>query len=449
MRGIVTIALNERRQPSVNAQISRYYSIGDIVDITGAVPGDVYDSDDLWYKLSNGTYVWSGGVSVVRDCSVLPLEDRDHYLISYRPLKADGRPDLDTRQVPDNLYFAPLRLPAEAESVRVNNLLPAVFANTVAQSVSKLPSQRKHVFIYIHGYQLLSSLKLDLLSNFVLNYFTHPDNQIAKVAFMAWPGQGGPGRKTVDDRSIRAGQRFTANNLFSYFKALSDALKAEGRSLNLIVHSFGHQLLNGMLNPEEQYEKQIPSGIFEHVFLMAPDVTHLTLKQGGSTLRNYYKDKEGADFHYEYRRLKQLAKQVHIFYDKYDYLLYSSTKKFVAKGELNKAHSMAERLAITGSYRNLGNHGINSLAPDLIEDGFNLVDVGELFKNGGKADLFDYPYRTIRQNAAKKIDAVWEEADYDGINAGNIVFNARRFPDYHRYLFTCKAVVDEIQRLLK
>jgi len=450
MRGIVTIELNERLRPGINAPISGFYSVGNIVNVVDSVLGDSYDSDDLWYKLSNGSYVWSGGVDVSADCSALPLEDRDHYLISYRKINPDGRPNLDTKEPPDTLYFAPLRLPADSESIRVNPLPASVFASTVVQAVSKLAPQRKHVFIYIHGYQLFSSLKLDLLSSFVLNYMTHPDNTIAKVLFMAWPGQGGPSRKTVDDRSIRAGQQFTSHNLFRYFETLSEALKKEGRTLNLIVHSFGHQLLNGMLNPGEEHEAKIPSSkIFENIFLMAPDVTHLTVKKEGTTLRNYFKDKEGADYHYDFSRLNQIGKQVHVFHDKYDYLLYSSTKKFVEKGDLKKVKTPTERFAITANYRNLGNYGADKLAPDLpLVPPFHFHDIEELIAKGEMGDLIDYPFRIIRDRPRNDVDAVWKDANYDGINAGRIIFNAKRFPDHHRYLYTCKPVINKLLDLL-
>ena len=454
MRGIINRAINERLSPGVNAPVSASYEEGEVVDVRETVLGDLYDGENVWYKLNTGGYVWSGGVYVQRDFSGLKNEkDRDQFLISYRKIKRDARPDLDTKEPPDRLYFTPLRLPADTESIRVNELTPEVWVQGIIDSIKVLNDNRKHVFIYIHGYQLFSSLKLDLLSSFVLNYMNHPANKIAKVLFMAWPGQGGPGRKTVDDRSIRAGQQFTENKLFRYFEILSDKLKEEQKYLNLVIHSFGHQLLNGMLNPEKEQESIPQRPIFENVFLMAPDVSHITVKKFNdikdAKLRNYFKDNEGKDYYYQYSLLPKMANKVYVFHDKYDYLLYSSTKKFVNKGELNKAMTKADRLAITSNYRNLGNYGNCLIDQADWETGFEYRDVTKLVENAPLADLSDYPFQDIRKGPGKNVDTVWTDEDYDGINALRIIFNGKRFPDHHRYLFTCKPVVDEVLSLLK
>lgn len=448
MRGIVTLAMNERLKPSVNSPVTRTYDEGNFVDVKKSVLGDLFDGDDLWYQLDNGHYVWSGGVDVRVDCSNLPDQDRAHFLISYRQILPNGKPNLSTKTPPDSLYFTPVKLPADTENIRVNNLIPGVFANAVIQSLSGIDAKRKHVFVYIHGYQLFSSLKLDLLSNFVLSYLTHPDNTIAKMLFMAWPGQGGPSRKTVDDRTIRTGQNFTAKGLFEPFKKLSDELKNQNRCLNLVVHSFGHQLLDGMLNHNSAVK--IPDKIFENIFLMAPDVSHVTVKEEGKVLRNYYKDKDGQDYMYKYAGLRNLANKVHVFYDRYDYLLYSSTKKFVEKGDLKNAKTKDARLAITADYRNLGNYGNTEIdkSERLVPD-FNYIDVDALCAGAPPVDLSDFPFREIRDNPRSSVDSVWTDADYGGINAGGIIFNMKRFPDHHRYLFTCKPVVDEVLRILK
>jgi hypothetical protein len=139
-----------------------------------------------------------------------------------------------------------------------------------------------------------------------------------------------------------------------------------------------------------------------------------------------------------------------VFYDKYDYLLYSSTKKFVEKGDLKHAKTREARLAITTDYRNLGNYGNTEIDNNerLIPD-FNYIDVDKLSAGAPPADLSDFPFREIRDNPRGNVDSVWNDADYTGINAGGIIFNMKRFPDHHRYLFTCKPVVDEVLRILK
>src|SRR6188768_2504889 len=112
MKGLVTIDLNERQQcPGVNAPISKFYSAGDTVDVVAAVHGDPYDGDDRWYKLKDGSFVWSGGVELEADGATLSPEDQDQFLISYRKARPDGRVNLDTKEEADKLFFTPFRLP--------------------------------------------------------------------------------------------------------------------------------------------------------------------------------------------------------------------------------------------------------------------------------------------------------------------------------------------------
>ncbi|MCE6989621.1 alpha/beta hydrolase [Dyadobacter sp. CY323] len=447
MRGIVNTDLNERERPTVNSRIMQFYKAGDIVQIVDTVLGDPFDGDDVWFKLSNGAFVWNAAIDVDVDCSKLSDEDKNQWLICYRQVDQQGRPDMFSKMAPKSLYFTPVRLPADSASIRVNDLVPDFFAEGVFQSVVNLKNPRKHVFVYIHGYQLLSSLKLDLLGSFVQNYMSQPLNNIAKVLFMSWPAQGGPSRKTVDDRSLKAGQEFVANGLFETFEKLSDKLKSRNKTLNLIVHSFGHQLLNGMLNPAAGEPDLLPNKkVFDNIFLMAPDITHLTVKTGGETIKNYFQDNDGIDFHYDFTKLKQIANNVHVFHDKYDYLLYSSTKKFVGMGNLNNVATPEARFTLTKNYRNLGNFGDKIPEPIDRVQGINFFHVDDIA--GDDEPTNDFPFRRIRRSARKKVDDVWTNADYGGINTGSIVFNLKRFPTHHRYLFTSKTIVDRVLSLL-
>ena len=77
MKGIVTKYLNERvEDPSLDAQNLVYYKPGDEIDIVEIVNGQEYDGNKVWYKLKNGTYVWSGGVKGVRNVE-LPTTSND------------------------------------------------------------------------------------------------------------------------------------------------------------------------------------------------------------------------------------------------------------------------------------------------------------------------------------------------------------------------------------
>ena len=41
---------------------NRYYCPGDVIDIAEVVAGQVYKGNSIWYKLQDGSFVWSGGV---------------------------------------------------------------------------------------------------------------------------------------------------------------------------------------------------------------------------------------------------------------------------------------------------------------------------------------------------------------------------------------------------
>ena len=83
--------------------------------------------------------------------------------------------------MPKNLYFAPIKIPKHNNNIKVNTLEPKSFAQGVLDSIDKLNDDRKDVLVYIHGYQVLSSLKLDLFSCFCHNYMRAEGNKLAKV----------------------------------------------------------------------------------------------------------------------------------------------------------------------------------------------------------------------------------------------------------------------------
>lgn len=439
MKGLVTMELNGRRQnPGVNAPISAFYSENQVVDIAEALIGDTYDGNNVWYKLKDGGYVWSGAIELIPECEHMMELDKHQFLISYRQAGPDGRIDLNNKIAAKELYFAPIVLPATHDSIKVNKLLPGPFATSVVQSVQKLNDpRRKHVFLYIHGYQAFPSLKLNLFTQFVENYMTQPDNKIAKALFMVWPAQG-LSRKKSDDRALEAGRAFTSNHLFDTFTELSRQLKNNGMYLNLIVHSFGHQLLNGMINP-------LPNGvgqIFENIFLMAPDVTHLAVKKGGGKLRNYYFSGDDDKVHYLYAPLTTIGKNINVFYDDMDLLLYASTKKFVYKSDRDDP-------AIMNDYRNLGNYGCSQISPATdVEKGFSFFSVLDLVKDGESGGLLNFPYCDMPVHTQRVVKRVRDLADYGAVKDLDIFFHLQRYPSYHRYLFTCKQVVAKVNDLL-
>lgn len=49
----------------------RYYNAGDVVEIEQGIIGEAYKNSNLWYKLNDGGFVWSGGVEA-SSLSVIP-----------------------------------------------------------------------------------------------------------------------------------------------------------------------------------------------------------------------------------------------------------------------------------------------------------------------------------------------------------------------------------------
>ena len=65
MKATVNRNLNVRQgAPSVNAPNPAYFIPGDVVEIASSVIGDRYKSNNVWYRLSNEMYIWSGGVTI-------------------------------------------------------------------------------------------------------------------------------------------------------------------------------------------------------------------------------------------------------------------------------------------------------------------------------------------------------------------------------------------------
>jgi hypothetical protein len=135
-----------------------------------------------------------------------------------------------------------------------------------------------------------------------------------------------------------------------------------------------------------------------------------------------------------------------VFYNKYDYLLYISSKKFFDHKAYRDARSAAERLAVTEKYRNLGNYGLSQLTSHL---DFIAVDVDALLDDGDPGDPLFFPIKKLKgSSTGRQIDQVWNDADYAGINGGRVLFRANKIPNHHRYLFTCRPVVEKVHTLL-
>lgn len=438
MEGIINDNLDQQSQrPGPNGP-RPFFTRGSKVTITSAE----YDGRALWHITSDGTKVIGNKVELDAYSGLSAL-DQSHFFICYRQQKA-GIPVIDMADAPDKLFFANLP-PSPDRDFRVTELFPEVWATGVTQAASRLPESRKHVFVYIHGFDWEPGLKLELVPQFAQSYLAHPENSVANVLYFGWPSYGW--RKKADDRSIGYGEQFTRNGLFEYFEVLSRKLQEAGKTLNLVVHSFGHQLLNGMINPGEGHS--IPTGIFENIFLMAPDVTHLAVQQGGVQLRNMRRKFKGPHFHYNYTPLKQLGKHVHIYYDPSDYLLYVSSKQFNLNENTATFDPRPDAEGLTADFRNLGSYGdeIFKNDPNLkLEDGFNFYNVLDIIKQdtGPQADPLFYGFLNNDDSAMAKA----REGDYSGIQLGKTFWERHYLMNHHAYLFSSRPVVSHVlQRL--
>jgi subtilisin family serine protease len=74
MKGVINTFLNRRiLRPSVNSSNPDYYAPGEVIEIVDIVNGDEYEGNKIWFKLNNGSYVWSGGIEGSK--SIIPDPD--------------------------------------------------------------------------------------------------------------------------------------------------------------------------------------------------------------------------------------------------------------------------------------------------------------------------------------------------------------------------------------
>jgi hypothetical protein len=450
MKGTVTRELNRRMQhPGVNAVSPGFYEEGEVLSIADAVAGDSFEGNNIWYRLNNGEYVWSGAVSdiEIESLDYKNQDDRKQYMLCFREIDVNHFPDIRSQEVPQTLRFATLQLPQSPETIQVFDVSPEDIANTVIDDIRKLEDPaRKHVLIYIHGYDFLKGLKVDLLSQFVLNYTSHPQNTVAKVLFFSWPANGQ--RSVVDDRTFANGNKFTDNDLFrKFFGELSEQLSREGLSLSLVVHSFAHQLINGMLNAQSA-ATNIPTDkpTFDKIILLASDVTHLALKEpSGEIMVNHF-GSQGDRLKYDYSGLTDIGSDIHIFYDHFDYLLYASSKKFNGG---NLCLDLPDpQVSPSEDYRNLGNFG-KEILNDSVSPKLQFHYLQDIIADGSPGNPLFYVFSNL---ADTKFNRVTERARvnncYRGINDIRTFINSDLFANHHRYLFSCRPVVEKVLRIL-
>lgn len=439
MKGLVIKNTRFRSRPSVNAIDIEDLDINEIILIKDRVEGDYHMGINEWYLLENGLYVWSGAVSLINPLKLYDNNGFAQFLISYRKLNKLNKPATGSTDIPEKLSFQKLLLPTGYEQINMHED-EDFFVADVVQEVSKLPLTKKHIFVYIPGYQLTSNLGLALWEDFVQSHLKTQEQSVAKVIFFTWPSHS-LSRKKIDDRAINAGIVFAKNKLFTVFQKLSAQLQEKGKTLNLIVHSFGHQLLNGFLNAGLKFTPD--SRVFHRVFLMAPDIAvgSVAEETNGVTLKNYYQSSYGLEYNvYSLHQLKHLSKSIHVFWDPYDYLLHVSTKKFALK-----IVNTADEAKFINQYKNLGNYGFRDFG------NFFNHNIQEIVKTSS-GDFSDFGFRNLADKPK------WKE-EMDGIIHLNksymtigdplqIIATNGKLTNHHRYLFTSHSVVNKINEIL-
>jgi hypothetical protein len=438
MRALVLQDFQSKRKPSLSSgDFVKEYKKGDILEVSDALFGQDAGDDSQWYKLENGSFVNEEFLRIHITCSALPEPDQRQYLIAFHQTE-NGKIRDDLKSAPDTLSFSEIKLPPTTDdTISVAYWDPNKFASTVAKSLDDLKESQKHVFIYIPGFQLQvrEKIRTDLLADFTLSYLAHPNNSIAKVLLLSWPAQGGPKRETVDDRGYALGRDFAEKGMLDYFVQLSNVLKQKGKFLNLVVHSLGHQFLNGMLNSAQAVA--LPPDTFKNVFLMAPDISYGSVSKNGIKVKNVYGQPDYITCNLSV--LSKIAKGVNVFYDQYDYVLYFSTVKF--SGGLSKN--------IDKMYFNLGNYGAYDIPGNEIESNFQFFDVNELV-NHKENGSWDFRFTTLKgTELGDAIERVQFRRDYTGINWLEILEHKNALTNHHTYLFTCKEVVDKVLDILK
>ena len=197
-------------------------------------------------------------------------------------------------------------------------LIDAIVANVTSSSVNK-----KDVLIFTHGYTPLpKSHKLSLLYDLNEGYVQGRSN-IGTILYFSWPGFGLSMSNNLS-AAYQVGQDLAKH--FQFFSDLSIALASAQSKLHLMVQSWGHRVLCGVLNKLDLRTSPFRSKhrVFQNVFLMAADCPSNSLQQNGVT--NAFRN-------YNLRRLKYMTNSTFVFYDKEDGILEISKNQVELKLE--------------------------------------------------------------------------------------------------------------------
>ena len=171
-------------------------------------------------------------------------------------------------------------------------------------------AEHRDVLFVIHGHRLwLPGLRLGLLLDLHRGYVAGPRGPVGVIVFFSWPDRGWPWSE--DDEAYRSGDAFFAQGS-GLLAALGDA--AGGR-LHLLVQSFGHHLLAGMVARAVAEGHGRPP--FRSCLLAGADVPQASIRAGGVSVTS----RGDAGRSYRFDQMHRLAERTVVYYDPRDRIL--------------------------------------------------------------------------------------------------------------------------------
>ena len=214
-------------------------------------------------------------------------------------------------------------VPVAALGRRDHRPVPVVTDRLCAAVRSDLRRQddaHRDVLFFIHGHRLsLPGLRLGLLRELHDRYVGGPRGPVGVIVFFSWPDRGWPWSE--DDEAYRAGRAFFAQGS-GLLAALSDA--ANGR-LHLLVQSFGHHLLAGMVAQAVAEQHDAPP--FRACLLVGADVPQEAIGAGGVRVSS----RRDAGRSYRFDRMDRLGERTVVYYDRRDRILPGSRRVMMTR----------------------------------------------------------------------------------------------------------------------
>lgn len=246
-----------------------------------------------------------------------------HHLITNRRLRPDGRMDAWHPKPDPAGVIRHAAVPVAALSRRNHRPAPLDadrLCGAVRDSLRLQDGRRRDVLFFIHGHRLfLPGLRLGLLRTLHDRYAAGPRGPVGVIVFFSWPDRGWPWSE--DAEAYRSGRSFFAGNA-GLLAALRDA--AGGR-LHLLVLSFGHHLLAGMVAQAVAAGHDAPP--FRTCLLAGADVPQAAIGVGGVTVSS----RGDAGRSYRFDQLHRLGERTVVYHDPRDPVLPGSRRLMMVR----------------------------------------------------------------------------------------------------------------------